>query len=833
MAIRHWPLCHKVRPSLLASYNCSDAPEASNPGAPWPPRSPHEVLMGTPRGRDRLRRLAERTSPSPSPIKRFGTTPSLHDRTKKLLALGTGASALSDDNEEDDDDEETLQLQLQEIQARLKLKRLQKKAAQASEVENKESSLPPERARSAAAGRTQPRLAESREQQTERSKSQNSIHVPASPIKRLQPEPSGSPTRVLLGIDKGWKASDVSLRKAPSLRKENGSASQAMRNPGPYLQRSRSQTAIRDGVEPHQSVESKPKSFNERIAALRSEETARLEREARVKKNRSTAFDINHEELQRYKETAIDLPEAPPNQPPEFSREQILTSFNKTTKAAPRSKAVSTASITAESSTNTARGGLSKSKRKPIDVPEAEATQFEPYSSQHLSKRILPHQVVTRTFSGKKTYIIPELLKVVKAPEYDPPEIEDDWVLLGIVAWKSDPKSKQDGSKYMVLKITDLKWELELFLFDSAFTRFWKLTIGTVIAILNPNIWAPPKGRIDTGHFSLTLNSSEDTILEIGTARDLGFCKSIKKDGKECGSWVDKRHTEFCDFHVNLVFDKTKAKRPEVSSMDFGRGSKSGFGAEARKYKQSQDMTWHTQHLADKEYERKNGIYSRDAQTRIFIGGRTPAELLDDADYDPDMFHHRGMSKEERMKKQLVALEKERELARKLGETGTGAGAEYLRTRHKSQADSSSKEEPATAAYPPSPPTDAATLGLLKSRATAATVHLSPVKRKRAATAGGDSISSSTTLTSSIATATTSTTAPGPMGWGKNLSKELSRMKNGESLRQQQQQQPVRKKTRFLTEKGIREAGRESFGGEVVKNNNDDDDSNDDLDIIR
>jgi minichromosome maintenance protein 10 len=67
------------------------------------------------------------------------------------------------------------------------------------------------------------------------------------------------------------------------------------------------------------------------------------------------------------------------------------------------------------------------------------------------------------------------------------------------------------------------------------------------------------------------------------------------------------------------------------------------------------------------------------------------------------------------------------------------------------------------------------------------------------------------------------------MGWGSNLTKELGRMKNGENL------QPVKKKTRFVTEKGIREAGRESFGGEVAKAvaNDLDDDDDDDLDIVK
>ncbi|RFU35379.1 hypothetical protein B7463_g971, partial [Scytalidium lignicola] len=822
--------------------------------------------MSTPGGRDRMRRFAERTSPSPSPIKK---SPSLQNRTKRLLALGATLEDLSDE-----EDEETLQLQLQEIQARLKLKRLQKKAAQTSEVESKDDkdTAPPERARSAASMRAPSRLAERREQQTERSRSQASIHVPASPIKRLQPtEAPRSPSRVLLGIDKGWKGSDVSLRKAPSLRKDDEEGSQTLRNRGPYLHRSRSQTGFYGSSDSRSSSrqqdgEARPKSFNERIAALRAEETARLQREARAKKNKSTAFDIDHEEVEKYKRIATTLPETS-YQPQQFSTEEVLASFNKPTRGVTRSRALSSphpsagsssdisiTKPTAETSTNLIkRSNSRKSNRKPIDVPEAEATQFEPYSSQHLSKRILPHQVVTRTLSGKKTYVVPDLLKVVKAPDYNPPEIEDDWVILGVVAWKSEPKSKQDGSKYMIIKITDLKWELDLFLFDSAFTRFWKLTIGSVIAILNPNIWAPSKGRIDTGQFSLTINSSEDTVLEIGSSRDLGFCKSVKKDGKICGSWVDKRHTEFCDFHVNVVFEKTKSKRPEVSSMDFGRGPKYG-GSKQR----SQDMTWHSKYQAEKEKEKTNGTYDRTVQSHIFITGRTTADLLDDVDYDPDAFH-RGMNKEERLRKHLITQERERELARKLGETGSGAGAAYLRSREKLSDPTGTAETTENT----SPLRNAAALGLLKSRGSAASVQLSPMKRKRAAT-GGDSASSSfsssaANTTTAYSSTTAAASASAPMGWGSNLTKELGRMKNGESL-----QQPVKKKTRFVTEKGIREAGRESFGGEVVGKAStitststststytstaaskrfptggktavvvDDDSSNDDLDIIR
>jgi minichromosome maintenance protein 10 len=289
------------------------------------------------------------------------------------------------------------------------------------------------------------------------------------------------------------------------------------------------------------------------------------------------------------------------------------------------------------------------------------------------------------------------------------------------------------------------------------------------------------------------LNSDADTILEIGSARDLGFCKSIKKDGKTCDGWVDKRHTEFCDFHVNQTLEKTRSSRMEINTMTFGKGR--DFGA--RKFN-SQDVTGLLDRRRQVQQDKKTR-YDTESHSQIFIGRKTTASLLDNPDHDPDAFH-RGSTKEERITRRLLADEKERELAKKLGVLGDGLGADYL--RRKNTAPQLEPTDSACQAEEPKP--DAAALGLLSGKAK--DVQLSPIKRKR-------------TNTSSSSAA---------IGWGEDLTKELGRRKNGVPL------QPVRKKTRFVTEKGIREAGRESFGGEVAKTAaallNDDDD---DLDIVR
>ena len=777
----------------------------------WPPRSPHEALLSTPGGRDRLRRLAERASPSPSPIKRSKSTPSIRSQAKERLNADIDMGSLDED---EDEDEETLQLQLKEIQARLKLKKLQKKATQGSDTEEiNRAGTALSRANSAAANRAQSRISELRDERLQRSKSQASVHVPVSPIRRARPsaEVNRSPQRILLGIDKGLKASDVSLKRAPSLRKVQDEVPQKSNLLGPFLQRTSSQASSRvSGLSSQQ--DDQPMSFSERMAALKKQDKEREERNLRVKKNRSMAFDIDHQKMQNLKETAVEYLDAP-RAVPEFSRDEVLSSYNRPT-GLPRSKTTpnlragirtpsNSTDITSTSTKSVlAKGdipkrGVSKLQKQPSELTDAEASQFEPYSSIHLSKRIVPHKDLARILTGKRTFVIPDLLRTVKGPDFSGPDIEEDLVVFGIIAQKSEPRSHaQNGKndkrgKYMVMSLTDLKWDLDLFLFDSAFEKFWKLTVGTIIAILNPSFLPPPKGKADTGKFSLTLNSNADSVIEIGTARDLGFCKSVKKDGKTCTTWVDRRHTEFCDFHVNETLKKTHANRMEVNTMNFGRGPN------GEKRFNSRDMTGSFDRQKKVEQEKKTR-YDRESHSQIFIGKRSMTNLLDDNDFDPDAFH-RGSTKEERMRRRILEQEKERDLRKKLGGIGTGIGADYMRQKVPSQ-----EQDFNSSSIGAEPPPDAAALGLLSGKAK--DVQLSPIKRKRA-----------NTNSSSAA-----------VGWGSNLSKELGRMKNGESL------QPVKKKTRFVTEKGIREAGRESIGGDAVKavvSTLVDDD--DDLEILR
>ncbi len=69
-------------------------------------------------------------------------------------------------------------------------------------------------------------------------------------------------------------------------------------------------------------------------------------------------------------------------------------------------------------------------------------------------------------------------------------DIKDDWVTMAVVVSKSEPRTSQKGKKYSIWKLSDLKdctKQVSFFLFGEVFNNHWKMAIGSVIGILNPN----------------------------------------------------------------------------------------------------------------------------------------------------------------------------------------------------------------------------------------------------------------------------------------------------------------------------------------------------------
>ncbi|KAF4551000.1 Primase zinc finger-containing protein [Elsinoe fawcettii] len=765
----------------------------------WPPKSPYEALISSPSGKRRWqdRSDSRRRTPSPSPRKP-------HQQNGKSPQDVLNQLGEPFESDQEDEDEETLKLKLQAIEAKLKLKKLkQAKEKQASS---------PVGYQDAGSVQGSPRRKKLR--------LDRDIQVPVSPIRmNTAPSVNKSPARVLLGIDKGIRAEQVSLKRArpaTSTIKGNG-----------------------------QRTPPRVKSFTERLAESRDSEVQRQEKAERIQNARGNSFglaNITSSTPRTASSERSGSDHAPPTRKPSLLESARKKSSSSTT---------TISSLAGPSSTYSAPSqAASLSTRKPKATSKApmsaeDALTYEPFSGLHLSKRTLPATDLTIALSGKELYPLPRLLKETKSPDYDPPNCESDYVILGIIASKSSPHDIKSGpairasspdsssteKKFMVLKLTDLQWEVDLFLFSTAFTKYWKLSPGTLIAVLNPGIMPPRPHARDTGRFSLKLTSSEDEILELGSARDLAFCSSLKKDGQLCNAWINGQKTEHCDFHVNLQLDKARSARMEMNGVFryTGQKKRGREGSGSPPARGARGFNSYLKAPAPNDSSEGKGKYKgsqrKDFETgeTFFMGPSTAVKLLDNED----------VMAPERLRKRLKEKEKEKELGEKLGRLGKGLGAEYLRAGTKSDASISAAESRTRGRSPVKQGTastqfdpdwelsigqeskpDAAALGLVRKSTD---VRLSPVRgRKKALHEQGEAMGWSSAFKRGVL-------EKNMLGEKRPTSPEKGQLR----LSGVRDLSP-KKKARFALAKGIREPGRESLGDAIANA----DDSDDDLDII-
>ena len=766
----------------------------------WPPKSPRDVWLSSPTRKKRYQSTSRTDiSPSASPLRKALFT----GRSAYHGQLGTDRSAhkvlsRSDRGDEEngdgdgDEDEETLELKLKAIETRLKLKKLrQAKDSPASSIVGDVSN-------------------KSRDEGWNGSGNRNGLfrsemQVPLSPTKKIHvpARPSGKVERL---ERRSSPVRDTNPVMHPIHYSQPNKTLRYQNSPIPAVSSMCSRTQASASSRAYSS-DTPAKSFSERIAEGRLSAKEKLEKETRLSKSRSSGF---HSSLRSERNGSVS------------SSDTICTNRSQHASASgikPTSSAFRRGSSPAKSRLNyssqhtqeselSQRSANRNSPSKPSREMGDEPAMFEPYSGFHLSRRWSDHDTLTRLLENKELYSIPKLLKVVKSPNYDPPDTESDYVIFGTVAWKSSPldhKGNQQQqqkekpqetnrrlkSKFMVIKLTDLKWELDLFLFDTGFEQFWKMSLGTVVAILNPGIF-PPKNS-DTGRFSLKLSSSEDTVIEIGSARDLGFCKSVKKDGQECNAWIDRRRTEFCDFHVSLQLEKSRAGRMEVN----GSSTFASSGSRQR-YKKSQDDG-----LLREGRQHNSQLHETYYLTPSQFGLVKNTTALIDGDDEPGVTNtERGRSKRELNRKRVLEKSKERELARKLGDVGNGIGSEYLRSRqNKNEGTDNNMKSSEDFGIFTDAKVDAESLGLLKTKITE--TQLCKQKRRRL------------------------NTTDEPAGWSMAFKSGLPQ---GKGPREEQGHiSPSKKKARFILARGIREPGRESLGNAISENNGSNDD---DLEII-
>lgn len=148
--------------------------------------------------------------------------------------------------------------------------------------------------------------------------------------------------------------------------------------------------------------------------------------------------------------------------------------------------------------------------------------------------------------------------------------LQEDWVIAGVVINKSPILKSQKGSNYCIWKISDLSFDMNivsLFLFSGAYKNLWKTETGVVIGILNPNVL---ENKDDKDQATLSVDNAQKVMI-LGTSKDMGLCKSTTKSGNPCSSVVNRSRCEYCVYHVQKEY-KQCSRRADLQSSANGRG---------------------------------------------------------------------------------------------------------------------------------------------------------------------------------------------------------------------------------------------------------------------
>lgn len=150
-------------------------------------------------------------------------------------------------------------------------------------------------------------------------------------------------------------------------------------------------------------------------------------------------------------------------------------------------------------------------------------------------------------------------------------DLSKDWVIAGVIVRKSSAKKSQKGNNFVIWTLSDLKDDLKtisMFLFRKAYNELWKTPEGTVVAVLNPNVLDRSQNSADQACLSV---ENSDRVMVLGQSKDLGTCRSKKKNGEPCTAFVNLSQCEHCIYHVKQEYQKY-SRRQELQSATMGKG---------------------------------------------------------------------------------------------------------------------------------------------------------------------------------------------------------------------------------------------------------------------
>ncbi|XP_044268874.1 protein MCM10 homolog [Tribolium madens] len=211
----------------------------------------------------------------------------------------------------------------------------------------------------------------------------------------------------------------------------------------------------------------------------------------------------------------------------------------------------------------------SKSNNQPIKpkiLPKIQDVQSDPIFGLRVVNPVISFNALQERMVGREAVAFARIKKFVSGNISD-----KNWVIAGVIAGKSAVKTSQKGNEFIIWCLSDLKNDIKtvsVLLFGSAYKQLWKTVVGTVVGILNPSVLESKDNSRDEA--TLSVDNSQKVLI-MGQSRDLGTCKSMKKNGGQCTNIVNTSHCEYCVYHIKQEYQKC-SKRAELQSSFVGKG---------------------------------------------------------------------------------------------------------------------------------------------------------------------------------------------------------------------------------------------------------------------
>ncbi|XP_054741702.1 protein MCM10 homolog isoform X2 [Anastrepha obliqua] len=158
--------------------------------------------------------------------------------------------------------------------------------------------------------------------------------------------------------------------------------------------------------------------------------------------------------------------------------------------------------------------------------------------------------LLTERMANRKAVTFKEL------PKYILKDLTSDWVIAGVILSK-ETKCSKTANPFSIWKLSDLQGDIKTIsvcLFQNAHDELWKTPTGMCVAILNPSLSENNNYNREIANLSI---DSSNKVLILGKSKDLGVCKSIKKNGEHCKNFVNVSEFDFCIFHMRKEYNKT------------------------------------------------------------------------------------------------------------------------------------------------------------------------------------------------------------------------------------------------------------------------------------